>query len=168
MREYIARNLLAGLLAGALTGIGSAPASATPAQPSYPDISQYQRIANLENFRLTDQPGRWFVTPVALHCAIEDDGSYGCSGDLRGAPAGENEVGWFAGDPSPRLYHTDEPRFGSGRAILTAKKYIEYRGTRCAVTDEGAAYCIHGTDPNSQIMVTWDTLLRGSNAAPSK
>lgn len=87
---------------------------------------------------------------------------------MGGARPGENEVGWFVGDPGPRVYHTDEPRFASSRALLLSKQYIEYRGSRCAVTVEGSAYCIHGDDPNSQMMVTPERLLRGSNAEPSK
>jgi hypothetical protein len=163
------RRLLTGFLAGAAIGLGAAaPASAVPAKPPYPDTAQYQRVVGLEKFKVIDHDGLWFTTPEGLYCGIGDDGSYGCSGNLPGAPPGENEVGWFPGDPFPRLYHTDKPRFASGtrQMVLVGQTYVEYRGSRCAVTKESGVYCIHG-EPNSQIMVTSYMTWRGSDAIPS-
>jgi hypothetical protein len=172
MRDFITpgMRLRAGSLTGAVILLGAAaPASAVPAQSPYPDTAQYQRIVDLERFKVTDQGGIWFTTPEGRYCGIGDDGSYGCSGDLPGVPPGENEVGWFPGDPFPRLYHTDEPRFASGtrQMLLVGQTYVEYRGSRCAVTMESGIYCIHGDEPNSQIMVTSYTTWRGSDAIPS-
>jgi hypothetical protein len=172
MRHYITRSggPLAGFLAVATIGMGAAaPASAVPAQSPFPDTTHYERVVDIEQFKVTDEEGIWFTTPVGLYCGIGDDGSYGCSGDLPGAPSGENEVGWFPGDPFPRLYHTDEPRFASGRrqSILAGQTYVEYRGSRCAVTMESGIYCMHGDDRNSQIMVTSGMTWRGSDAIPS-
>lgn len=163
-------RLWAGLCAGAVIGVGAAaPAAAVPAQGPYPDTAGYQRVTNLQIFQVTDRDGIWFTTPVGLYCGIEEDGSYGCSGDLPGAPPGENEVAWFLSDPFPRLYHTDEPRFNSGarQTILIGQTYLEYRGSRCAVNRESAVYCIRGDDPNSQLMVTTGMTWRGSDATPS-
>jgi hypothetical protein len=172
MQHYTTRGdgPLAGFLAVATIGIGvAAPAHAAPAAGPYPDITQYERVVNLEKFKVTDEDGIWLTTPVGLYCGIGGDGSYGCTGNLPGAPPGENEVGWFPGDPSPRLYHTDEPRFASGtrQTILNGLTYVEYRGSRCAVTRESGIYCIHGDDPSSQIMVTTGMTWRGSDATPS-
>jgi hypothetical protein len=172
MRHYITRSgsPLAGFLAVAAIGIGAAaPASAVPAQSPYPDITQYERVVDLEKFKVIDADGIWFTTPVGQYCGIGEDGSYGCSGNLPGAPPGENEVGWFPGDPIPRLYHTDEPRFASGtrQMILVGQTYVEYRGSRCAVTKESGVYCIHGDESNSQTMVTSYMTWRGSDAIPS-
>ncbi len=150
-------RLLAGLLAGAVIGVGAAaPASAVPAQGPYPDITQYQRVIDLETYRVTARDGIWFTTPEGLYCGMQEDGSYGCSGDLPGAPPDENEVAWFPGDPFPRFYHADKPRFNSGarQTILVGQSYLYYRGSRCAVNRESAVYCIHGNDTNSQLMVT--------------
>lgn len=163
-------RLLAGFVAGAAIGVGAAaPAAAVPAQGPYPDTSQYQRVIDLEKFKVTDRDGIWFTTPEGLYCGIEEDGSYGCSGDLPGAPRVENEVAWFLGDPFPRLYQTDEPRFNSGarQTILVGQTYLEYRGSRCAVNRESAIYCIHGDDLNSQLIVTTGMTRRGSDATPS-
>jgi hypothetical protein len=172
MREYISPSwrLLAGLLVGAAVGVGAAaPATAVPTESPYPDITSYERVVRLEKFTVTDEEGIWFTTPVGQYCGIGEDGSYGCSGDLPGAPPGENEVAWFPGDPFPRLYHTDEPRFasGTGQSIIHGRTYVEYRGSRCGVTMDSAIYCVHGDDPNSQIMVTTGMTLRGPDAAPS-
>jgi len=174
MPEYIARpgGVLAGLLVGAFIAVGvAAPASAVPAQSPYPDIdtTQYERVVDIEMFKVTDEDGIWFTTMTGLYCGIADDGSYGCSGDLPGAPQGDNEVGWFVGDPFPRLYHADEPRFASGsrQQILSGRLYVEYRGSRCAETRESGVYCIHGDDPRSQIMVTTGMTFRGPEGTPS-
>ena len=143
-------------------------ALAAPAHAPYPDVSHY-KIANSQLFRVTDEAGVWFTTPLGVRCAIEDDASYGCSGELPGAPPGENEIAWFVGDPFPRLYHAEVPRFSSdaGQTIAFESTYIDYRGSRCAVTRESAVYCIHGDDPNSQLMVTSGMTFRGSAAVPS-
>jgi hypothetical protein len=172
MRAYSSPiwRLLAGLLAGIAVGMGAAaPAAAVPTERPYPDITQFKRVVDLEKFKVTDKEGIWFSTPVGQYCGIGDDGSYGCSGDLPGAPPGENEVAWFPGDPFPRLYHTDEPRFssGSGQSIINLRTYVEYRGSRCGVNQNSAIYCMHGDDPNSQIMVTTGMTWRGPDAAPS-
>jgi hypothetical protein len=172
MPEYIARRggVLAGFLAGAVIGVGvAAPASAVPAQSPYPDTTQYERVVDFEKFKVTDEDGLWFTTLTGLYCGIGEDGSYGCSGHLPGAPQGENEVGYFLGDPFPRLYHTDELRFASGsrQTVLHGQTYIEYRGSRCAETRAGGVYCIHGDDPRSQIMVTTGMTFRGPDGTPS-
>jgi hypothetical protein len=172
MRHYITASggPFVGFLAYAVIGLGAtAPASAAPVQSPYPDITQYERAVDLEKFKVIDEDGIWFTTPVGQYCGIGEDGSYGCSGDLPGAPPGDNEVGWFPGDPFPRLYHTDESRFASGRRqlILQGRTYVEYRGSRCAVTMESGIYCMHGDDRNSQIMVTTGMTWRGSDAIPS-
>ncbi|MCX2930682.1 hypothetical protein ORI20_10365 [Mycobacterium sp. CVI_P3] len=134
----------------------------------YPDIGDYRPVNN-EIYRVVDAEGVWLTTPLGLHCAIDDSGSFGCSGALPGVPAGDNEIAWFVGDPYPRLYATDQPRFDSGaqQSILVGKTVIDYHGARCAVTSESAIYCIHGDNPNSQLMVTSARVFRGADASPS-
>jgi hypothetical protein len=143
-------------------------ASAAPSENTYPDTSTYQNAGRLEKFAVVNEYGIWFTTPIGLRCAIGDDGGYGCSGDLPGAP-GQNEVAWFPGDPFPRLYATNEPRFDSGvkQTLLPAETYLVYRGIRCAVTPDSGVYCIQGEDRNSQIMVTTGMTYRGADTLPS-
>lgn len=144
----------------------AAPAFAT-ASP-YPDITGYVASSGLEKYKVINREGRWFSTPEGLRCAILDDGSAGCSGTLPGAAPGDNEIAWFAGDPFPRLYHTDEVKFDYGRVqtLIFGLAKLTYRGTTCAVTRESGVYCIHGDDPNSQFMVTSYMTYRGPNALP--
>ncbi|MBB5163588.1 hypothetical protein [Mycobacterium sp. AZCC_0083] len=172
MRRFVEApgRLFAGVLACTFIGVSvAAPAAGIPSTGPYPDIAKYQPVSNIFNYIVTDRDGIWFTTPEGVYCAIEDDGSYGCSGDLPGAPPGENEVAWFVGDPFPRLYHTDEPRFNSGtrQTILIGETYLDYRGSRCAVNRESAVYCIRGGDPNSQLMVSTTMTWRGSDATSS-
>jgi hypothetical protein len=172
MRRFVEApgRLFAGVLACTFIGVSvAAPAAGIPSTGPYPDIAKYQPVSNIFNYIVTDRDGIWFTTPEGVYCAIEDDGSYGCSGDLPGAPPGENEVAWFVGDSFPRLYHTDEPRFNSGtrQTILIGETYLDYRGSRCAVNRESAVYCIRGGDPNSQLMVTTAMTWRGSDATSS-
>lgn len=155
-----------------LAGVLGALLTVTPAAADarvYPDTAGYESVSSREIYRVVDEDGVWFTTPLGLRCGIEDDGSYGCSGQLPGVPPGDNEVAWFVGDPSPRLYSTEQQRFSSdaGQTILLGRSYIEYRGSRCSVTRESAIYCIHGDDPSSQILVTSATVFRGAEGLPS-
>ncbi|BBY55797.1 hypothetical protein MKOR_30480 [Mycolicibacillus koreensis] len=165
MGRFIARRCRYSLI-GALClicAVHAAPSVARPSPSPYPDIAGYDRDARLEKYAVTNKDGVWVTTPLGLRCAIEITGSFGCSGALHGVQSGVNEVAWFIGDPLPRLYRTDMPRFDSGlsQTILSAGRYIEYRGSRCAVTHDSAIYCIHTADPNSQIMVSAGALVRG-------
>lgn len=166
LRRYCLRAACALVAGWTITVTFSATASAAPTIGPYPDTTQYRVDDDLTKYHVTDKEGLWFTTPLGLYCGINEDGSYGCSGQLPGVSAGLNEVAWFRDDPFPRLYQTDQPRFnsGAGQSILNGQTYIDYRGSRCAVTFESAVYCIHGTDPNSQIMVSSGMTYRGPQA----
>jgi hypothetical protein len=154
-------------LAGALGAVlAVVPAAADPGV--YPDTADYTSVSSREIYRAVDEDGVWLTTPLGLRCSIEDDGSYGCSGQLPGVPPGDNEVAWFLGDPFPRLYSAEQQRFSSegGQLLVLGRTFLEYRGTRCSVTRESAIYCIHGDDPSSQIMVTSAAVFRGADGLP--
>jgi hypothetical protein len=163
------KRVLAGLMAyGAVIACTLGPAAAQPSP--YPDISDYKSAVAPKRFSVIDEYGVWFTTPIGgMNCAIAEDGSYGCSGALRGAPAGDNEIAWYLGDPTPRLYHTDNPKFDSGTAqsIVMPRTVVAYRGSRCAVTVDGSLYCINGNNADSQMMITGDMTYRGSQALPA-
>lgn len=154
-----------GLLAAALAL--AYPGNAAPAP--YPDTAGYRPVSDIQNFTVIDETGVWLTTPLGLRCGIDDDGGYGCSGDLPGAGGG-TEVAWFPGDPFPRLYPVPDGTFrfssGAAQSILPRKTYISYRGSRCAVTEDSGIYCIHAGDPDSQIMVSSTAVYRGANALP--
>lgn len=148
------RRLLASLVVWcAAMVILDVPAAASPV--AYPDITNYDDAGRLQKFLVADRDGVWFATPTGMLCGIGDDGSYGCSGPIPGTKHDWNEIGWLPGDHTPRAYHTDEPRFDSGvrQHILTAGSRLSYRGSTCAVTDEGRVYCIHGDDADSQMLL---------------
>lgn len=158
--------IVGGLLVALATVVVAAPSAL--AQQGYPDVSQYNAPSSLAKYRTTDRDGLWFSTGVGLICAIGDDGSYGCSDKVPGAPAGSNEVGWFPGDSFPRLYHTDRPTFDSGaeQTLINGRIAVKYHGSTCAVTEDQGVYCINGNNRNSQILVTAEMTFRGPNAQP--
>jgi hypothetical protein len=160
-------RLLLPLLAA--VGLFGAAAPGFARAQAYPDTADYSAVSSREIYRVVDEDGVWLTTPLGLRCAIEEDGSYGCSAQLPGVPPGDDEVAWFLGDAFPRLYAAEQPRFSSaaGQTILTGLSYLEYRGSRCSVTRESAFYCIHGDDPNSQLMITSAAVFRGPDARPA-
>lgn len=164
-RASLSIGLLVALTAGCVCLFTGPTATA---QSVYPDLAGYTPAKSLVKYQVTDRDGVWFSTGVGQICAIGDDGSYGCSGRLAGAPAGENEVAWFPGDPFPRLYNTGQPRFDSGaeQTVLVFGTLLEYRGSTCAVNYDHSAYCIHGTDLDSQMLVGAEMTFRGRNAQP--
>lgn len=145
------------------------PATAAPDAGPYPDTTGYRPVSDIQNYRVIDEAGIWLTTPLGLRCGIDDDGSYGCSGDLPGAGSAA-EVAWFVGDLFPRLYPVPDGRFRfsspAAQSILPRETSISYRGSRCAVTGDSGIYCIHGDDLDSQILVTSGTVYRGTNALP--
>lgn len=164
----ISRSIF-GVAAIGIVGLAPAMPIAGAEASVYPDTSDYQAVSSREIYRVVDEDGVWFTSALGVRCGIKDDGSFGCAGPLPGAPAGENEVAWFSGDPFPRLYATAQPQFdsGAGQGILLGLTYIEYRGSRCSASRESSIYCVHGADPNSQLLVTSSNVFRGADGLPS-
>jgi len=161
------QRFLIGLIAcSAVTTLIAVPAAAAPSP--YPDIANYEGVGGLQKFTVVDRDGLWFASPIGQRCGIGDDGSYGCSGPIPGMQQGENEIAWLPGDPGPRVYHADKPRFDSGtrQQIITVKHRMTYRGSTCAVTVVGTVYCIHGENADSQLMLTAKAAYVGSQASP--
>jgi hypothetical protein len=158
-----AGRLLGGLLAcGVLAAFISVPAAAAPSP--YPDAADYESVGGLKRFNVVNEYGVYFATPVGKRCAILDDGSYGCSGDIPGAQHGENEIGWSPGDSIAHLYRTDNPKFQKRpqQSIIVPKSFITYRGSTCSIDEEGSVYCINGDNADSQLLVTAFKTLGGS------
>lgn len=181
MRRNIVHSIIPILAALAnLTVIAHVVAAPATAQTPYPDInappSEYAHIPPykhipsswMEMYRVVDRTGMWFTGANGIDCGIGDDSSFGCSGTIPGAPHGENEIAWFPGDALPRLYHTDKPRFASGKRqqVLTQFQILTYRGSTCAISQEARVYCFHEGVPNSQFMVGNLMAYRGSQALP--
>jgi hypothetical protein len=121
--------------------------SGTP--PPYPDtnliLRSYTRV-RYDDYFTASSGGVWFSTPRGLNCGIWDRGSFGCTGNITGAPPGTTNVGWVNGNIVTRYDWLLGAQFPPGRAEreLPPRSYIEYNGTRCATTTDSSTYCARG------------------------
>ncbi|ORA11284.1 hypothetical protein BST14_18955 [Mycobacterium arosiense ATCC BAA-1401 = DSM 45069] len=88
----------------------------------------------------------WFLTPSGLNCGIWFWGSFGCTGDIPGAPGGDNHIAWFNGNRAVHHGWTAAAQFPAGQAqrTLPPRSFVTYNSTTCAITPEGNTYCGHG------------------------
>lgn len=123
----------------------SEPAPTSP----YPDSNLIIRSYDLvryDDYFTPSAGGVWFSTPLGLNCGIWDRGSFGCTGDIRGAPPGTTNVGWVNGNIVTRYDWLLGVQFPPGRAEreLPPRSYIEYNGTRCATMADSSTFCSRG------------------------
>jgi len=124
------------------------PAGGQPPGP-YPDanlIIRYYDPVRYDDYFTNSAGGVWFSTPLGLNCGIWDRGSFGCTGDIRGAPPGTTNIGWVNGNIVTRYDWLLGVQFPPGRAErdLPPRSYIEYNGTRCATMADSSAFCSRG------------------------
>jgi hypothetical protein len=121
--------------------------SGTP--PPYPDtnliVRSYDRV-RYDDYFTASAGGVWFSTPRGLNCGIWDRGSFGCVGDITGAPPGTTNIGWVNGNIVTRYDWLLGVQFPPGQAEreLPPRSYIEYNGTRCATMTDASVYCSRG------------------------
>lgn len=89
-RVVVAAGVCAAVSGAVLAG--RAPASADAPKKPYPDVSRYAKL-DFEGFQIDGKPGVWFSSPTGLNCGIWDEGSFGCTEPIPGAPAGTNQIG---------------------------------------------------------------------------
>jgi hypothetical protein len=123
----------------ALLSVLTAPAGHSEPNPEnpYPDANLILRSYNsvrYDDYFTASSGGVWFTTPLGLNCGIWDRGSFGCTGDIRGAPPGTTNIGWVNGNIVTRYDWLLGIQFppGRGERELPPRNYIEYNGTRCA------------------------------------
>ena len=128
--------------------VHSDPADGAALDP-YPEtdliLNIYDRVQYTDYFTAS-AGGVWFSTPLGLNCGIWDRGSFGCTGDIRGAPPGTNNIGWVNGNIVTRydwLLGVQFPR-GQAERELSPRSYIDYNGTRCATMADSSTYCSRG------------------------
>jgi hypothetical protein len=94
----------------------------------------------------TGQPYVWFLSPSGLNCGIWFWGGFGCTGDIPGAPPGDNHIAWFNGNRAVHHGWTAATQFPAGQAqrTLRPRSYVTYNETTCAITPDGNIYCGHG------------------------
>jgi hypothetical protein len=111
-------------------------------------LTSYDRIA-ADQFFTASNEGVWFLSPLGLNCGIWDRGSFGCVGDIPGAPPGTTRIGWVNGNIETR-YDANDPllriQFPPGQAeqTLPPRSYVLYNGTRCATMADNSVYCERG------------------------
>ncbi|HET7739163.1 MAG TPA: hypothetical protein VFL67_00770 [Mycobacterium sp.] len=140
---------VAGVLAIGLSVLTSPAGHSEPASNPYPDSNLILRSYDLvryDNYFTSSAGGVWFSTPLGLNCGIWDRGSFGCAGDIRGAPPGTTNIGWVNGNIVTRYDWLLGVQFppGRGERELSPRSYIEYNGTRCATMADSSTYCSRG------------------------
>lgn len=141
------------------------PASSFAEASAVVDFEQLVGEDDVGRFGIVDERGVWFTTPLGIECTMQDDGSYGCAGPLPGVADPTRAVSWDPGDVAARLNSAADARFASGRrqALLTRDRYLQYRGSRCAVTVDSGLYCRNGDNRDSQILISTVATLTGGD-----
>lgn len=123
----------------------SGDASASP-YPEMDHITAYYTQLKPEEFFIPDHPGVWFLSPSGLNCGIWGWGSFGCTGDIPGAPPGDNHIAWFNGNRAVHHGWTAAIQFPGGQAerTLPPHSYVTTDSTTCATTTDGSTYCARG------------------------
>ncbi|MBU9762563.1 hypothetical protein FR943_01680 [Mycobacterium sp. TNTM28] len=143
--------LVTAAIAAAATALSAAaPVAADPG----PGESAVQPWPTLRYFDRPDPgayfppgvDGLWFTSATGQNCGIWGRGSFACSGDIPGAPAGTRAVGWVTGDRAMHYDWTVPLRMPPTRALaaLPPRSVVEHQGTTCAVTDDNGTYCERG------------------------
>ncbi len=120
-----------------------------PTSDPFPDVSflvKYYDNVRYDDYFTNSSGGVWFSTPLGLNCGIWDRGSFGCTGDIRGAPPGTTNIGWVNGNIVTRYDWLLGVQFPPGRAErdLPPRSYISYNGTICATMADSSSFCSRG------------------------
>ncbi|BBY65806.1 hypothetical protein [Mycolicibacterium helvum] len=136
-------------VAALMMALGNAgPAHADPAGTEnppdpFPDIRYYDQV---DTGGFVQPGGVWFTAPTGQNCGIWGLGSFGCAGDIPGAPAGVSHIGWIDGDRAVHYDWSMAVRFPASQAQqpLPPRSKITHQGTTCAATPDGRTYCERG------------------------
>ena len=144
----VGRLAIIGVVATVMTGLvpptHAEPASGDAQSNPYPDLQYFTEIDSAPY--VLGNSGVWFVTAQGLNCGIWWRGSFGCTGDIPGAPAGVHQIGWITGDTRVHYDWTMAIRFppSQGSLSIPPLNYITFEGTTCATTLDGSTYCERG------------------------
>ena len=145
---------LASMCASGLALLGAPAGHAEPDDTGSPTspfpvtnliLNHYEKV-RYDDYFTSSSGGVWFTAPLGLNCGIWDRGSFGCTGDIRGAPPGTHNIGWITGQIEPRydLALGAQIPPGRGERELSPRSFIEYNGTRCATMADTSTYCQRG------------------------
>jgi hypothetical protein len=123
----------------------SGDALASP-YPEMAHITTWYDQLQPDGFFIPDHPGVWFLSPYGLNCGIWDNGGFGCTGDIPGAPPGTHHIAWFNGNRAVHYGWTAAIQFPAGQAqrTLPPRSYVTYNSTTCAITPDSSTYCTRG------------------------
>jgi hypothetical protein len=159
------RFLAATLTISAIGLPASAWAEPSPAPPPpIPDVNVY---APLNPAEYTAMGGTWyaFAGPPEVTCIINrQNGDYGCSGALVGAPDGANLVsGGQIGAPS--FSTTERPLFSAAGPVkpLPPNTRLSFRYISCGADADGAVACLNSRDQVGFVVGPTGSFVNGSN-----
>ncbi|WP_228845220.1 hypothetical protein, partial [Mycobacteroides abscessus] len=129
-------------LGGAATAHTDPPPADATVNP-YPDIRYYDQ---LDAGSFVQPGGVWFTASTGQNCGIWGLGSFGCAGDIPGAPPGVSHIGWIDGDRAVHYDWSVAARFpaAQGQQPLPPRSKVTHEGTTCAATPDGRTYCERG------------------------
>jgi hypothetical protein len=138
-------SVVASVLTGFVAPAHAEPPSGDPAATPYPELRYFTEI-DAAPYAVGDTPAADFPDQPGLSCGIWFRGSFGCTGDIPGAPAGIKQIGWITGDARVHYDWTMAIRFPPSRGSMTIPPltYITSEGTTCATTLDGSTYCERG------------------------
>lgn len=147
-RLSVAALSMAGLvisppIAGHAEPPGDAP---TDPFPEMAQITAWYKPLPADDFVTPNYPGIWFNSPSGQTCGIWDRGNFGCTGDIPGAPPGDDHIAWLNGNRAVHHGWTAAIQFPAGHAdrMLPARSYVTRDSTTCAITPDGNTFCGHG------------------------
>ena len=142
LRLPVIALLCAGL---ALPAAASADPDVAP-PPPIPNVNAYTPLNPAEYAVLG---GTWyaFAGPPGVICIINrQNGDYGCSGPLPGAPEGANLVSGGPAGP-PGFSSTERPIFDVGPVqALPPNTRLSYRDVSCGMDGAGALACVNSRE----------------------
>jgi hypothetical protein len=164
-QRAIAAALAVATAGAAALIFGGVLARADPTDPPpdpYPRLRYFTKIDSAPYF--VPGQGVWFVTAQGLNCGIWWRGSFGCTGDIPGAPPNVHTIGWNTGDTRVHYDWTMGFRFPSAQGQLTLPplNYMEFEGTTGATTVDGGTYFERG--PWRLLITPTQTWLNGPTA----
>ncbi|MGH3556405.1 MAG: hypothetical protein ACRDTK_02655 [Mycobacterium sp.] len=114
--------------------------------PAMAHITAWYTQVDADEYLSPDHASVWFLSPTGLTCGIWFWGSFGCTGNIPGAPPGDNHIAWLNGNRAVHHGWTAAMQFPAGHAerALPPRSYLTYNSTTCAITPDNNTYCGHG------------------------
>lgn len=138
-------------------------ADAVPAPP-LPNVNAYTPVSPVE---YTVMNGNWyaFAATPDITCVLDrQNGSYGCSGPLPGAPNGANLI---SGGPSgpPGFSSTGRPMYAAAGTAkpLQPNTRLSFRDISCGIDGAGTTACVNSREQIGFVITPTGTFVNGSN-----